>query len=103
METNDANRQLSPEEIRERLGPLKSSAQVSINIVGPGGCITYEAEIIKRALEAIGCKVEMTTSDPQEHDGCNDAWMQERGAYYARLTYQMPTVKMTVQHCPWGG
>jgi hypothetical protein len=81
---------------------------ISINISGPGGCINYEAELIKRALEMLGFPVTVHNNYPIEEQartiGSKPMTVNEfMDAAAQRRPEILDPVTMTVNNCPWGG
>lgn len=78
---------------------------IKVTVSGPGGCINYEAETIKRALEAAGCFVDYENSHPdqrvvEEHRSTRDDDFNPLLVAPKRIKSY---VKLIVEHCPWGG
>jgi len=71
---------------------------IEVIVRGPGGCINCEAEIIKRALVAYGCKVFVENNYPIADKDLDAALQCFDNAPIAKLP-----IKMKVDHLPWGG
>ena len=89
-------------------------ADVTITVRGPGGVISQEMIIIRRALEAAGIKVEVVDSHPCEPEQ-EDAVLAHRAELRnpesetrkridsGKYTYTDRGVKLVADHLPWGG
>lgn len=86
----------------------------TIIVSGPGGCINFEVEIIKRALEAYGVTVTIENDAPEVTDGfieeiarrLNGDW-SEGNPNNLKDEYNLGAIKkevhIKVDHIPWGG
>lgn len=78
--------------------------RITITIDGPGGCVNYDAEIIRMALALVGYTVQVDNDYPIEQEAENQnmtvdqymKWVSERNT-------SMPKIKMVVNNLPWGG
>lgn len=74
---------------------------VKVTVSGPGGCIDYEVEVIRRALEAEGLKVNVIDPHPFEPNE-SFANIDELLAHCKTLSGSI-TVDLIANHIPWGG
>jgi hypothetical protein len=70
---------------------------VVVQVSGPGGCINYEIELIRRAMEAAGIEVVIRNSHPDPQDVLDT--MFERAETIGNMT----RVVIQAYHSPWGG
>ena len=69
---------------------------INVTVTGPGGVISYEVEVIRRALIAAGISVEFVdlyTPAPEAGDWFAVQASKTRGT----------AVKLIANHQPWGG
>lgn len=71
---------------------------VTVTVTGPGGCISGEIEIIRRALTAAGINV--TIADPHPPV---EGFTEVLDKYIASGRMSQTNVKIIAMHCPWGG
>lgn len=71
---------------------------IEVIVRGPGLCINCEAEIIRRALTAYGCKVVVENDHPIDDDNIAAALQCFENAPISKLP-----IKLKVDHLPWGG
>jgi hypothetical protein len=80
---------------------------ITINVSGPGGCINYEAELIKRALEMVGFSVTLHNNYPIEEQvdtiGDTPMTVAEYMDTIDAHKIELPPVTMTITNHPWGG
>lgn len=84
---------------------IPSMSEVTIQVTGPGGTITYEMELIKRALESVGITVIVKDDHPWcPHSGNGyltvDGFIEHRNKLTA---HEGHTVLLKAVHVPWGG
>lgn len=82
--------------------------QINVRITGPGGCINYEAELIKRALELLGFPVTVRNNYPIEEQARTIGSKPMTVDEFMDLSSQrrpegLDPVTITVNNCPWGG
>lgn len=80
---------------------------VTIDISGPGGCVGFEAELVIRALQQVGYKVEVTSNWNKSY---TKEEMDKHIAHRIQLIQRdlaegkpEEIVKINVDHLPWGG
>lgn len=77
---------------------------ITVTVTGPGGCINTEVEIIRRALESVGCTVDVTNKYPHQ-------FSEDPQAGYSTKTMDQiisenrcnARVSLIADHEPWGG
>lgn len=72
----------------------------TIKISGVGLLVSYEGELIKRALESAGFVVEMNDPHPPENV---DDWMERRVVRQKQKQHTEGKVILHIHHQPWGG
>ena len=65
---------------------------ITITVTGPGGVISYEMAVIKKALEDHGSFVEVVDSEPKYILNESD-----------KITPRRMKIKLIANHCHWGG
>lgn len=71
---------------------------VTVTVTGPGGCISLEIEIIRRALVAAGINVTVTNPHPPA-----EGFIPHMEKYIKDGKMSTTNVKIIAMHCPWGG
>jgi hypothetical protein len=70
-------------------------SEITITISGPGGCITAQGILVKRALEAAGVPVEVVDDHPEKSE-------EEVLSHFETVADKIP-VQIKMVHLPWGG
>lgn len=82
--------------------------KVKVTVTGLGGCIFYEADVIRRAFEGLGYDVSVTS----KFDSHDIPFPEKPDEFYSRRTEQLlervkagehPQLELTIIHQPWGG
>jgi len=72
---------------------------IEVTVRGPGGTISVEAEIIRRALAAFGFSVYVEDEHAMPADKVDDIMEKVRSS----RTLRAQPIRLKVAHLPWGG
>lgn len=81
------------------MGLVLNMFDIEVKVSGPGGCINYEVEIIRRTLAAEGFVVDVTNSHPPSNETIDEHVERIRKLNHAKRT----KINLVANHCPWGG
>jgi hypothetical protein len=80
---------------------------ISVKIRGMGGIINFEALLIERLFKELGYQVEVDNNCPYEEKNPHPSAINETEDEFVerckKLNHSKTTVKLEVEHCPWGG
>jgi hypothetical protein len=79
---------------------------ISVKIRGMGGIINFEALLIERLFKELGYKVEVDNNCPYQERSHPSEIKETEDEFVERckkLNHAKTTIKLEVEHCPWGG